>query len=395
MEKLNRYSHARINPQEDTHSEADIEREGAFEIKEPTTERTINIVRNLEIISPEEKKKGTSYYLLGYLFYVTALFPLTFVITLIDEVNTQSMLFANFYERKSYYTTYFSFGKLVFWMLLCITGFTYVVIVNMNNTRRDMFTDGRGTHSSFKKCLIIWFLVFFASPIIFIRDRFDLRTECIHQDAQALKQVNYDQESGIDYENSLRNDYSGTPIEVSQNVQTDVPMKYPESEDTTSNNCHEYSRWEVLRYNYFILLVFFLGLNFTHLDKPPLKGLTLTPSAMKKWPWYQWVIFSFIILGILVNMGAVMVIYHRSGILYYYLEVLIAMIAFLAVGTYLMRKTHAFHLHHYVWSWWFMICLGYQNLYISGLAALNAGIMIEGMSRWGVDPIWVLKSRNN
>lgn len=46
------------------------------------------------------------------------------------------------------------------------------------------------------------------------------------------------------------------------------------------------------------------------------------------------------------------------------------------------------HIHHYVLSMIVVSFIGYQSKFLSLIQAVFSGIMTEGTSRWGVDPIW-------
>jgi hypothetical protein len=155
--------------------------------------------------------------------------------------------------------------------------------------------------------------------------------------------------------------------------------------------CHSYSLWQVFWYNYICVLVFFLGLNFTHMGKTPLSKINLKIESIKKFTKGIWIAFIVILLITAANFGYAFYLYAQSGILFMYLTVMALELGFVIIVSLILRKTHYFHFHHYVWGCFIMMLTGYQNIYISMLSFLVSGIMIEGVSRWGCDRWWYLK----
>jgi len=56
--------------------------------------------------------------------------------------------------------------------------------------------------------------------------------------------------------------------------------------------------------------------------------------------------------------------------------------------TFILRKSHSLHFHHYLIGMCIILCLGYQGPVVAMFHGYANGIMIEGGSRWGYDPIW-------
>lgn len=334
---------------------------------------------------------GVSYYIVGYLVYVFALLPVTFLTTYIEEVNTKSNFYLHFYERKTYYTMNFSIGKFIYWMALCIAGFSFVIVVNLKNDRQGPFRSRDGTLKDFKKMLVAAAILYFMAPIIFLRDKDDMQRGCLQKPDTAYATTN----------NSYLN-YTGADETFDEHDQEiKEPSSFVTENDGVTNtfstgvdeheSCHKYSKWEVFCYNYYYLLVFFLGLNFSHLDQPPLKSLSLTPSAMKKWNCFQWLFIIMVFVIVICNIIIGLTIFHRSGLLGMYLSIIGIILAYLGIGAFIRRKTHNLHFHHYAWAACLVVLCGYQNMYFTTVGALCSGIMIEGMSRWGFGPLWVSK----
>lgn len=59
--------------------------------------------------------------------------------------------------------------------------------------------------------------------------------------------------------------------------------------------------------------------------------------------------------------------------------------------TTIVRKCFYLHFHHYTWAMCMILFLGIQRPFMSFLCGWINGVMIEGGSRWGYDPIWIRK----
>ena len=167
-------------------------------------------------------------------------------------------------------------------------------------------------------------------------------------------------------------------------------MNYLDKEATPK--CHEYDANEIFNYNYFVwTFAFFIGLQFTHLDVGFMQSFTLDWSVMKNWPWWMWVIFCGLILLILSIFSYLFYLYHTVGFLMIYLGLLVVTIGSFALITYCLRQNYNLHIHHYVLGMIMITFSCYQNTFVTILHAIFNGIMIEGGSRWGYDPIWEKK----
>ena len=155
--------------------------------------------------------------------------------------------------------------------------------------------------------------------------------------------------------------------------------------------CHPFSFWQVFAYNYTFVLFYFLGLNFTHLDKLPIKHLSLKMTHIRKWGKSQLIFLTFVCLIVLANLIISFIMFAESGVLGLYVSIIVGFVAFCTVISFILRKTHYFHLHHYVWGGVLMILCGYQNLYITSIGALTAGIFVEGVARWGFHRWWYVR----
>ena len=133
-----------------------------------------------------------------------------------------------------------------------------------------------------------------------------------------------------------------------------LPSSYFESLDD-KYSCTSFSVWEVFIYNYTFVIFYFLGLNFTHLDKIPVPHLSLTAEHIKKWKWKQYLLIIFGLSVLFSNAITVFVIYYNAGILFPYLGFIIGTIIFVTIVSIMLGKTHYFHLHHYTWGGFLMM----------------------------------------
>ena len=131
-------------------------------------------------------KKPTWYYVVGYIWYVIALLPFAYIITFIEEFDTGSAAYQRFYERETYYTTYFSPGKLIYWLCLAVVGFTFVVVVNLGNVRKNPFTSMNGSYKDVKALIPISFSLFMISAIVFLRGKHDMQRNCEQLDSSFI-----------------------------------------------------------------------------------------------------------------------------------------------------------------------------------------------------------------
>lgn len=332
--------------------------------------------------------KSWLWYVGGYLVHVIVFIPIVILTALIPEINTNSTFYLHAFERSNFFTMYFSFGKLLLWMIMWISGFSYVTMVTLKfEGRSHPFRSRDGSHFDILLLLVVAPLLFFASPIISLRDNNDMQRGWLVE--LTTNEIVHTMNGSIDEFNTNFNQ------EVVQNTTFIDSILYFPTHFAEAiyqrERCHSYSLWQVFWYNYLCVLIFFFGLNFTHMSKTPLRRITLKPEAIKKFTKGIWIAFGLIIAFILANIGYSLYLYAKSGVILMYLSVLAVLFGSVIIISFILRKTHFFHFHHYVWGCWVVILWGYQNIYISMVCFLGAGIMIEGVAKWGCDRWWYLK----
>ena len=93
-------------------------------------------------------------------------------------------------------------------------------------------------------------------------------------------------------------------------------------------------------------------------------------------------------------LGYAITIYVLNELIGWYIGWFLLIIAFFAIVTYCRRKTHHIHIHHYTIGLILILLLGYQSVAAAVIQGYCNGMMIEGGSRWGYDPIWIRNEKN-
>lgn len=159
--------------------------------------------------------------------------------------------------------------------------------------------------------------------------------------------------------------------------------------DIYSTAGEEYTWWNVFFFNMLAwTLPYFIGLQFTHLDKGPMQKFSFTPDKMKEWPWFLWAFTAFLVVVLLGLMAYFITVYARAGVLLgYFIFGLCIVLAFL-LPTLVLRKSYKLHVHHYTIGMILIALIGYQSVVAAIVHGFCNGMMIEGGCRWGYDPIW-------
>ena len=59
------------------------------------------------------------------------------------------------------------------------------------------------------------------------------------------------------------------------------------------------------------------------------------------------------------------------------------------IVTVILRKTHKVHIHHYTACLMGLPLIGYPHGYLVFISGWTNGVYIEGVARWGFDPVWI------
>jgi len=108
-------------------------------------------------------------------------------------------------------------------------------------------------------------------------------------------------------------------------------------------------------------------------------------KIMKNWPPILWGVFTFLVAAggyIIVDLFFTYAEYSLEGLFVY----MVLSIAF--YFWYRGRDAIDVHIHHYVVGFIAVLLISYQSVFFTFVSAIFSGVMIEGASRWGYDPIW-------
>ena len=143
----------------------------------------------------------------------------------------------------------------------------------------------------------------------------------------------------------------------------------------------------VFGHNFWWVVAFQLGLNFTQLDFiPGMSKFTLTAEYMARWNTFMWILLvvsGIGVLGLIAFVGALMV---ASGIIVGYVSYLVFLaVLFAALSVTFPKQVHV---HHYFWALVLMTLCGHPNLVTTIAHGILTGIFIEGCARWSLAPVW-------
>lgn len=358
---------------------------------------------NILLLNENKKKNSNSYYYYGYIIIILIFLPITLVTTIIGDYslpkNSEGAhngfidTYISIYERKNYYTESFALGKFIQWNLMCISGFLFVTIVNLRNERRSPFLGRYGDYSDFIGLVILVPLIYFTSPLMFMRSYSDMQRDCSGEEISPKSPFDTNQNQAL---NSI-------------GVFSYFQILFHELMDGFSNfgsiftdyyTCHPFTFTEVFGYNYMVVIFFFLGCNMTHMGAlvdcvlgKQGANLSLSMEAVRSWGLREilaMIFFFSVAMGYLTYM---LWLYAKAEILMLYGLLIVFYLSSMILPSFIMRKTHTFHLHHYAWGAMYMTLAGYQHPFISICASIHSGIMVEGVARWGFDKWWYRKEK--
>lgn len=84
-------------------------------------------------------------------------------------------------------------------------------------------------------------------------------------------------------------------------------------------------------------------------------------------------------------LGCLIYFYVKADVALYYLIWGVVLAVFMFVKS---KRSSDTHIHHYVVAMIVLSFTCYQQIFITIVQGVFNGIMIEGASRWGYDPIW-------
>ena len=113
---------------------------------------------------------------------------------------------------------------------------------------------------------------------------------------------------------------------------------------------------------------------------------------MRLWKPRLWVAALIILTAILGGMGYGIYCWYESDLIWLFFTIIGVEVLLFAVITLCVRETRYLHFHHYTIGMCAIAILGVQKPFLSFLTGFSNGVMIEGGSRWGYDPIWIKRT---
>ena len=308
---------------------------------------------------------GMSYALwciVGTLLFYFATAFICFLCLFIPTYDTKSPFVRTFYFREGTYdSSQISLGKFVYYLLMNIVGSLYVTVVSLRNERASPFQDQHKSYDSFKwTVLVVSPVLFLLSMNINLKSELDFSDQCPQPDIAA----NYDKVSSLDQSLDILFTFFGTASE---------------------ERC-PYGAIDVLIWNWGVWgTAYFIGLQWTHLDQGPLSHFSIDKEQMKEWPDYFWVIIGCILISLITPVIFCFYKYYVSGVLlFYFLMAFSIAIWFM----YFYSKSSDVHWHHYCFGMAVILFCADQDIFICCISGIFNGIMIEGASRYGYDPVF-------
>jgi hypothetical protein len=118
---------------------------------------------------------------------------------------------------------------------------------------------------------------------------------------------------------------------------------------------------------------------------PGMKHFVLDWHVMKTWPIALWAVF----LSMIAVIAAFLVImtshYRQANALREYAIWGVLLFAYFYVRS---RFCDEVHIHHYTLMMILLSFTGYQSAFVTAVCGVFNGIMIEGASFWGYDPVF-------
>lgn len=112
-------------------------------------------------------------------------------------------------------------------------------------------------------------------------------------------------------------------------------------------------------YNIFWACWYLVGLQFTHFKQGAFRNFKLEWGAMKEFSCILWALFIFCMVYFASIFLYVSCLYYHLGLEKYYGGGAVIVAVVLGVVSYIVRKTHGFHCHHYMSGIFVIVMIGY------------------------------------
>jgi len=150
-----------------------------------------------------------------------------------------------------------------------------------------------------------------------------------------------------------------------------------------------FSAWEIFRWNDLCyLLPFFLVLHWEYLGDAIGTQFSLKPADLRSLDSRSTAALAVAISIITTLLTFHLVWAHRAAILYPYVACLCGILCLIWGVTVVLGGSHYIHVHHYCLGAFLFSFFQFRNFLSLVAQAVFLGLAVEGISRWGIDPMW-------
>lgn len=307
-----------------------------------------------------------AFFVVGSLIYIAMFIPICYYTMFMPEYDTENVDYRLFFKRDTHFTTIIHTGKFTLWMIMCISGFAFVNLVNLMNQRRNPFRGRDGTYGDFKTLVIAAAAVYLFTPHIVIRAPHDMQRD--------LK-FSFYWEENLPVENRYPGCKGNLACVEPYPILPEMPgfLRFLIREvafafkvfgfPVSPNCCYLYTTYEVVFHNMLFVIFFTIGMNYTHVDFPPFSQFGFTKENIRNFTWVGWAMSAVFFSGLFLNMYYVYHTYTMSNSEPKYWVLTAIVVVFAVIRTILFRNTHYIHFHHWTCGFVALLYLGFQNNY--------------------------------
>ncbi|TWT79473.1 hypothetical protein CA13_08740 [Planctomycetes bacterium CA13] len=143
-------------------------------------------------------------------------------------------------------------------------------------------------------------------------------------------------------------------------------------------------RWNGLCY----LLPFFLALHWEYLGDAIGAQFSLKPADLHSLDSRATTVLAVAVCIVITLLTFHLVWAHRAAILYPYITFLCGIPCLIWAITIVLGDSHYLHVHHYCLGAFLFPFFRFRNFLSLVAQATFLGLAVEGISRWGMDPMW-------
>ncbi|MDG2130854.1 MAG: hypothetical protein P8K08_22840 [Fuerstiella sp.] len=149
------------------------------------------------------------------------------------------------------------------------------------------------------------------------------------------------------------------------------------------------SATQIIRWNGLCYLVpFFLALHWEYIGDAIGAHFSLRPADLQSLDLRSMAALAVGVFIIVVLLSCHFVWAHHAKILYPYLVVLCGIPCVICAMMFFLAESHYIHVHHYCLGAFLFPFFRFRNRPSLVAQATFLGLAVEGVSRWGMDPLW-------